>query len=74
MLETGLQGYDPDDAFASAIPSHRAFTVCERGSPRHSPPGSSTKRLKTYKYTILIHPADPDESGYWVDWFIVGLT
>ena len=21
---------------------------------------------KTYSYTIIIHPADPDETGYWV--------
>lgn len=26
-----------------------------------------TKRMKTYTYTILIHPADPDETGFWVE-------
>ena len=23
--------------------------------------------MKTYTYTILIHPAEPDEGGYWVE-------
>lgn len=22
---------------------------------------------KTYNYTVLIHPADPDETGYWAE-------
>lgn len=25
------------------------------------------KHKKTYTYTILIHPADPGETGYWVE-------
>jgi predicted RNase H-like HicB family nuclease len=39
----------------------------QRGSLRQSSHRSSTKQTKTYKYTILIHPADPDETGYWVE-------
>ena len=27
----------------------------------------SKRRRKSYTYTVLIHPADRDESGYWVE-------
>ena len=23
--------------------------------------------MKAYTYTIKVHPADPDESGYWIE-------
>jgi len=37
--------------------------------PRKSPARTSkvTPAGKTYTYTIRIHPADPDETGFWVD-------
>lgn len=34
---------------------------------RKRPRGSRRKRAKSYRYTILIHPGDPDETGYWVE-------
>src|SRR5947209_7631240 len=31
------------------------------------PSGKNGRHRKTFTYTILIHPADPDETGYWVE-------
>lgn len=39
----------------------------QRVKPLHSSKWGPSKRLKTFTYTILIHPADPDETGYWVE-------
>ena len=36
-------------------------------TPVNGKRGRPSKAMKTYTYTILIHRADPDETGYWVE-------
>lgn len=43
------------------------FVAHSKDQIRSRPRRERPKRSKTYTYTILVHPADSDESGYWVE-------